>query len=182
MKTRYLTRAAARIGLVLFFFTAFAQPVIAEEPTLRKAPVDKDGRFYNPWTEEGGRSFFDFLKWQFSRNPWSEEKKRPHEFPVSKPDFASLTSSSANWFVWLGHSTVLMKVNGKTIITDPVFRDVNFLIKRKTPFPIDPLLLPKIDYVLISHGHYDHLNTRTIKFLKERHDPFFITGPGYAAS
>jgi len=182
--TAHMRKAPGRLFRIfpfLILILAFTQPAFAEEPALRKAPVDKDGRYYNPWAEEGGRSFLDFLKWRLSRNPWSAEKKRPYDFAVTRPDFASLNSTEGNWFVWLGHSTVLMRVNGKTIITDPVFWDVNFLVKRKTPFPIEPLLLPKIDFVLISHGHYDHLNTKTIEFLKEKHDPFFITGPGYGA-
>src|SRR3990170_8819442 len=180
--TAHMRKAPGRLFRIfpfLILILAFTQPAFAEEPALRKAPVDKDGRYYNPWAEEGGRSFLDFLKWRLSRNLWSAEKKRPYDFAVTRPDFASLNSTEGNWFVWLGHSTVLMRVNGKTIITDPVFWDVNFLVKRKTPFPIEPLLLPKIDFVLISHGHYDHLNTRTIEYLKEQFDPVFITPLGY---
>lgn len=151
----------------------------AEEHALRKAPVDKDGRFYNPWLGEEGRSFADFIKWKLSKNPYKEEKKTKPQFRVETPDFKSLMKQKGDWFVWLGHSTVLMRVNNKTIITDPVFWDVNFLVKRQTPFPIDPAELPKIDLVLISHGHYDHLDTKSVEFLKEKFDPFFVTGPGY---
>ncbi len=174
--------AAVIIFLAAVFsgFAPFVQGIAAEELSLSKAPVDKDGRFYNPWAGEAGGSFLDFLRWKLSKNPYAEEKKRPVSFPVVRPDFDHLNTINGDWFVWLGHSTVLMRAGGKTIITDPVFWDVNFLVKRKTPFPVDPSGLPGIDIVLISHGHYDHLDTKSIEFLRDRDDPLFITGPGYA--
>ena len=162
-----------------------------EEIARKKVHHGKDGRFHNPWCEGCRRSFVDLMKWMvFSKNPYREEKKK---IPISPPlikgerggfnvittNFAKLNEASKDYVVWLGHSTVLMKVGNKTIITDPVFWDINFLLKRKTHFPIEPEKLPRIDYVLISHGHYDHLDTKSIKFSKERFNPFFISGPGY---
>ena len=152
---------------------------LSDEPALRKAPVDNDGRFYNPWTGEEGRSFLDLLKWKFSDNPYEEEKKRKPDFKITRPDFKALEKQKGDWFVWLGHSTVLMRVGGLKIITDPVLWDVNFLVKRAALLPVEPEELPKVDIVLVSHGHYDHLDTKSIKFLKERFDPVFVTGPGY---
>lgn len=169
--------------LILLIFTALAAlqgPCFAEEGALGRAPLDKDGRFYNPWLGEEARSFTDFLRWKLSKNPYAEEKKTKPAFTVRAPDFRSLEAHEGDWFVWLGHSTVLMRVGGKTILTDPVFWDVNFLIRRQTPLPVDPASLPAVDIVLISHGHYDHLDTKSIKFLKDRFDPFFVTGPGYS--
>ena len=138
-----------------------------------------DGTFRNPRTEGKMKSFFQLLKWKFSRNRWKEEKKRGVSFPVSKPDFEALEGSGGDYFVWLGHSTVYMKVGGVRLITDPVFWDAAFGVKRVTLFPIDPADIPGVDYVLISHGHYDHLDTKTVVFLRDRFDPVFISGPGY---
>lgn len=166
-------------ALILIITLLAPLGALAEEPALRKAPVDKDGRFYNPWRGGEGRSFFDFLKWKFSTNPYKEEKKKKPEFHIQTPDFKALEKQKGDWFVWLGHSTILMRAGGLVIMTDPVLWDVNFLVKRQTALPIDPASLPKVDIVLISHGHYDHLDTKSIKFLKERFDPFFVTGPGY---
>jgi L-ascorbate metabolism protein UlaG (beta-lactamase superfamily) len=168
-----------RALILLIALLAPITTTIAEEHALRKAPVDKDGRFFNPWLGEEGRSFFDFLRWKFSDNQYSEEKKIKPVFPVKTPDFKALQEQKGDWFVWLGHSTMLMRAGGLVILTDPVLWDVNFLVKRQTPLPADPESLPKVDVVLISHGHYDHLDTKSIKFLKERFDPFFVTGPGY---
>lgn len=169
-----LTRTLILIIALLAPAGAFSQ-----EPTLGKAPVDADGRFYNPWQDDSERSILDLLKWKFSDNPYEDEKKQKPDFKVMRPDFKKLERQKDDWFVWLGHSTVLMRVGGLVIMTDPVFWDVNFLVKRATPFPVEPDSLPKVDIVLISHGHYDHLNTRSVQFLKERFDPLFITGPGF---
>ncbi len=142
--------------------------------------LGKDGRFFNPWHEKLSGRFFHVLKWMFlSRNPYREDKKRPVRFELARPDFERLDASSKDYLVWLGHSTVIIRINGKVVITDPVLWDVNFLIKRKTPLPVDPMRLPRIDYVLISHGHYDHLNARSVRFLKERFDPIFVSGRGF---
>lgn len=141
---------------------------------------DRRGRFFNPWRHEKRRGFLGLLKWLiFSRNKYGAEKRKPFSFKVVKPDFPALDKSGKDYIIWLGHSTVLIKTGGKTLITDPIFWDINFFIRRKTPFPIKPEELPHVDYVLISHGHYDHLNAGSVKFLKERSDPLFVSGPGY---
>lgn len=70
-------------------------------------------------------------------------------------------------FVWFGHSTVLMQVDGVTIITDPIFYNAAPVSIAVKPFAmqVDNRIsdLPEIDLVLISHDHYDHLDYRTIK-------------------
>ena len=77
---------------------------------------------------------------------------------------------------WLGHSTVLLKIDGFTIITDPVFSTraglhlgpVTLGVKRLTA-PALPLAdLPKIDLVLLSHAHMDHFDLPSLRRLEER--------------
>ncbi|MEK6546519.1 MAG: MBL fold metallo-hydrolase, partial [Nitrospinota bacterium] len=133
-----------------------------EEIARKKVHHGKDGRFHNPWCEGCRRNYVDLLKWMIlSKNIYKEERKKEVKFDVVTPDIAGLNKISKDYVIWLGHSTVLMRIGGKFIITDPVLWDINFLLKRKTPFPIEPANLPPIDYVLISHGHYDHLDTKS---------------------
>jgi L-ascorbate metabolism protein UlaG (beta-lactamase superfamily) len=79
---------------------------------------------------------------------------------------------------WLGHSTLIIEIEGKRILTDPIWSEraspVQFAgPKRFTP-PLIPLdELPPIDAVVISHDHYDHLDTATIEALKD-HVEFFV--------
>ena len=91
-------------------------------------------------------------------------------------------------FVWLGHSTVLMKTEGLVVMTDPVFNRASplpsFNSKSKSNFfngkpfifenPVVIDDLPKVDVVIISHDHYDHLDSKAIKDLSNRIDQFFV--------
>ncbi len=75
-----------------------------------------------------------------------------------------------NYGVWVGHSTFLIKKNGITILTDPVFSDraspfKNIGPKRLIPPAIPLKQLPEIDFITISHNHYDHLDIRSLKDL-----------------
>ncbi|MDH4227268.1 MAG: MBL fold metallo-hydrolase [Deltaproteobacteria bacterium] len=150
-----------------------------EEKIKQKMHHRGDGTFRNPWLTDSRKGFFDFLKWQFSKNAFEEERKKPFNLSTVATDFDTLEKTGSDYAVWLGHSTVLIKAGGKRIITDPVFFDVTFFIKRKAPFPVELDKLPKIDYVLISHGHYDHLSTKSIEYLIRRDNPVFVTANGY---
>lgn len=78
--------------------------------------------------------------------------------------------------IWLGHSTFLLNMNGNIILIDPVFSNyaapVNLMIKRFQ----DPILkleeLPEIDYIVISHDHYDHLDMKSIKYFRNLKSKF----------
>ncbi len=65
---------------------------------------------------------------------------------------------------WLGHATVMIRRNGRTIMTDPVFSNRVLLVKRRKPFPLALNQVPNPDAVFISHAHYDHLDLHTLKY------------------
>jgi L-ascorbate metabolism protein UlaG (beta-lactamase superfamily) len=86
---------------------------------------------------------------------------------------------------WLGHSTVLIEIDGLRVLTDPVWgprASPSRLVgpKRFQPVPIALRALPPIDVVLISHDHYDHLDYPTIRALARRDVPF-VTSLGVGA-
>ncbi|MBL9002392.1 MAG: MBL fold metallo-hydrolase [Phycisphaerae bacterium] len=76
---------------------------------------------------------------------------------------------------WLGHASVLLRIGGSWVLTDPVFSErigipvgpVTIGLGRLMP-PIDPARLPAIDTILISHAHFDHLDKPTLKALASR--------------
>ncbi len=82
--------------------------------------------------------------------------------------------------IWLGHSTCLVQIDGRTILTDPMFSDraspFSFLGPKKFTYApsIELADLPIIDAVLISHDHYDHLDYKTIQKLKEKTNRFYV--------
>jgi L-ascorbate metabolism protein UlaG (beta-lactamase superfamily) len=83
---------------------------------------------------------------------------------------------------WVGHATMLVQTQGLNILTDPVWS------KSAGPFGIGPTRvaepgirfadLPKIDLVLVSHDHYDHMDLTTLKKLWDRDHPLIVTGLG----
>jgi N-acyl-phosphatidylethanolamine-hydrolysing phospholipase D len=61
--------------------------------------------------------------------------------------------------LWVGHSTFLIQIGDKAFLTDPVFTNtVGLIMKRKVEAGILPSSINKLDYILISHLHFDHLN------------------------
>lgn len=83
---------------------------------------------------------------------------------------------------WLGHATSLIKVKNRTILTDPIFSNrsspVRFLgPKRKTPCATTIESLPRIDIVVISHNHYDHLDYPSMSQLIKRFPLITIVVP-----
>jgi L-ascorbate metabolism protein UlaG (beta-lactamase superfamily) len=142
-----------------------------------------DGQvFFNP-ASGAGRSFKDFLRWQWTRrrSPWPRwiENRADPMLPASlEPGQLALT--------FINHITFLLQFRGLNILTDPVYS------QRVSPFRnIGPRRvrspglafsdLPPIDVVLVTHNHYDHLDIETLIRLDETHSPRFITTLGNRA-
>jgi L-ascorbate metabolism protein UlaG (beta-lactamase superfamily) len=65
---------------------------------------------------------------------------------------------------FLGHSSALITMDGVNILADPNFsRHILFLLRRRSKVPIRIRDLPRADLILISHGHYDHLDLPTLR-------------------
>jgi len=80
---------------------------------------------------------------------------------------------------WLGHSTLLLELDGRRILTDPIWGkraspSRRFGPRRFQPVPVGLDALPELDAVLISHDHYDHLDYPTIRVLAKRDVPFIV--------
>ena len=81
---------------------------------------------------------------------------------------------------WLGHATVLLEIDGRWVLTDPVWSERVSPVakvgpKRNHPVPVPLDALPQLDAVLISHDHYDHLDTATIdRLTREQEMPFVV--------
>ena len=113
-------------------------------------------------------SVMDYLSPPAGKNPTDPLPSRS----FNKNDFKN------GDFVWFGHSTVLMRMDDATIITDPVFYSaapVSFAVKpfaMRVENSIDDL--PEIDIVLISHDHYDHLDYRAIQEMDSRVKKYLV--------
>ncbi|MBI2058846.1 MAG: MBL fold metallo-hydrolase [Nitrospirae bacterium] len=79
----------------------------------------------------------------------------------SRDAFAGLPTAS----VWVGHSTFLFKIRDKIFITDPVFSKRVTILPRLKPPAISIDQIPQLDYILVSHTHFDHLDRPSLKTL-----------------
>ena len=128
----------------------------------------KDGSFKNPYAKRSQGKVLSFLRKRFCSEKWGEGD--PAEIPFQMLDVNRVKQPDQNKLqaTWLGHSSVLVQYQGVSILTDPVFSDYASPIKylgpkRYTKLPFREGDLPKIDYILISHNHYDHLDKKTVK-------------------
>ena len=91
--------------------------------------------------------------------------------PVVKTDLKALPRDR-DWIVWFGHSSYLMNLSGKTVLVDPVFYQgspVSFVNKMfKGTDYYKPEMMPDIDYLVISHDHWDHLDYQAVTELRPR--------------
>jgi len=136
-----------------------------------------DGKvFFNP----GGvkpRKLSEVLKWQLSGGKAKWPESYPSPFDTAKPvDRVENTSITVTM---VGHATLLIQTAGLNFLTDPVFvkraSPVQFAgPKRVNPPGIKFEELPPIDYVLLSHNHYDHLDLASLKRLTDEHDATII--------
>ncbi len=106
------------------------------------------------------------------------ERTPKARLPEVTPDLkAFLAPSDFLKFIWFGHSTLLLNVDGRTILIDPVFHNaspVSFLIQRFQPPVVKLKELPPVDIIVISHDHYDHLDEKTVKFFKDKSTRFLV--------
>jgi N-acyl-phosphatidylethanolamine-hydrolysing phospholipase D len=88
---------------------------------------------------------------------------------------------------WIGHSTVLVQLDGVAFLTDPTWADRSgpfsgrIGVRRYTPPGVGFDALPRIDFILISHDHYDHLDELTVRRLARKFDPVFVVPLGIKA-
>ncbi len=137
--------------ILITFFIFNSSVVLSDYENTNGKPIEK--------------SFQDLLKWA------TDDIETKIDYIEISNDWESLDfEEDDNYGVWVGHSTFLIKKNGITILTDPVFSDraspfKNIGPKRLIPPAIPLKQLPEIDFITISHNHYDHLDIRSLKDL-----------------
>jgi len=103
----------------------------------------------------------DLLKWQLGENPFENEKLNDLK-RLEVKDPTAFLAGAENGILWLGHASFLIRINGTSILTDPVF-DTPMFSKRLTEVasPLDKIR--DVNYVLISHDHRDHMDEATLR-------------------
>ena len=189
-KKRRIGRAILITLVVLILAVAIGTPLVQSLPPFggelsgerlvraKTNPHYHDGKFVNPlppapYTWPYVR---DLLAGQFSGD---EAREPPMALPLVRVPPTSLQSAAPGLRAfWIGHSSVYVEIDGVRLLIDPVFSDYaspfDFGPKRFHPPPIALNDLPKIDAVLITHDHYDHLDMRTVQHLAQRGALFLV--------
>lgn len=159
------------------------KPTEAQAGEYARSANHRDGRFVNQVPTELGLGFWGTLQvlreFLLADIP---DKEPSAPLPVRKVDPASLATrdSALERVTWFGHSTILLEIDGRKILFDPMFGAKPAPLPALAPGrfdgepPIDIGNLPAIDAVIISHDHYDHLDYGSITRLKGKVDRFFV--------
>ncbi len=145
---------------------------------MQNSPNYKEGVFTNEIETQSltMNRFRIAIKFFFGGDSRRSPERAPAIIKLKAIDLATPPPSGFR-ITWLGHATIFLEIGAKTILIDPVFS------KRASPYqwigpkrfhqaPIEIEDLPKIDVVLISHDHYDHLDHGSIQKLKEKTEIF----------
>ncbi len=140
---------------------------------IKRSPNYKNGSFqnlnYTPSLTEGTSFYKVFKEFFFEK----KERKIPVDvIPSIKTDLKSLDKNE-DVLIWFGHSSYYMQLDGKRILVDPVFSG------SVSPLPVGQKAFrgtdiystddfPEIDYLFITHDHWDHLDYSTIKKLRSK--------------
>lgn len=139
---------------------------------IQQSPNFKNNAFQNlsPTAQLAEDSSFFKISKQSINKPKTVE---PHKvLPFVKTDLKRIQADEPV-IVWFGHSSYLIKLNGKTILIDPVFSGnaapVSFMIKAfKGANEYSAEDMPEIDLLILTHDHYDHLDYKTLTKLRPK--------------
>jgi N-acyl-phosphatidylethanolamine-hydrolysing phospholipase D len=126
--------------------------------------------FRNTYPHPAKESFWRW-KWEQLREGVPDPPPGGWKFPHVKTDAAALRANTTRATItWIGHAAFLIQLSGRNVLIDPHFSGraspVQFAgPKRIVPLPIDIPELPRIDVVLVSHNHYDHLDLASVRRL-----------------
>ncbi len=160
-------------------------PKGADLQRILQSPHFRDGQFQNlsptPQLTEGASMPKVMSEFLFNKN---KRAKPSGAIPAVKTDLHSLRPED-NVLVWFGHSSYFLQVDGKKILMDPVFSGAASPISATTrSFPGSDVYtaadIPALDYLFLSHDHWDHLDFSTVKALQPK-VKMVVTGLGTGA-
>jgi L-ascorbate metabolism protein UlaG (beta-lactamase superfamily) len=138
-------------------------------------------RYFNPDAPQA-RGFLDLLRWKLTSRP-ERSSRFVSDVAPSKPP--SGVESDELLVTFINHSTLLLQQSGSHILTDPIWSErasplTSIGPRRRRKAGVQWEDLPRIDTVLLSHNHYDHLDLATLRRLADRGQSQFIVPTGVA--
>ncbi|MDR3647408.1 MAG: MBL fold metallo-hydrolase [Candidatus Babeliales bacterium] len=152
----------------------------------RLEPTIKHGRFYNNNHEGNKRFLWDYIYMAYSflhevyiflKSLAQGSKRLPADYS-SWVDKSPVEAQSIDPVItWIGHATFLIQIGNVNILTDPIFGNSTIFFPRILSPGISLENLPKIDFVIISHNHPDHMDKNSLLALKELNPDITILVP-----
>ena len=127
--------------------------------------IDQKGRFINeefPFLPKTS----DLLKWQLSGNKFREEKKND-AWRLEVRDPSDFLAGGRDGILWLGHASFFIRLNGVSILIDPIFDTPRF-VRRYVDVPSQLEQIRNVDFVLLSHDHRDHADESSLRKIAEK--------------
>lgn len=159
----------------IFLFLLLPMQVLAGDPGLSEKPAHHTAegfRNYPPVEAPARKLGIEFYWKRFKSSFNQPEVPASHFLPVEKALARYRELTAENSVTWIGQSTLLIKLDGRTILTDPFFKKhaapFNFGPQRYVEPGIPRDKLPPIDIIIVSHNHYDHLDADFIEGLSNK--------------
>ncbi|MFT5578636.1 MAG: N-acyl-phosphatidylethanolamine-hydrolyzing phospholipase D [Paraglaciecola psychrophila] len=169
------------MSLLLITVPSLAKGESGLEPLFEPAPRAADGRFVNGAGDIAHGSFKDRIPFMLRRFGGMLRSSADAPRLVANNGALLRANTSQSTATWIGHATVLVQMQGATFLTDPIWSNTPSPIpfvgpRRYVPPGMALADLPVIDFVLISHNHYDHLDLPTLRKLAKRNPKavFFV--------
>jgi L-ascorbate metabolism protein UlaG (beta-lactamase superfamily) len=140
--------------------------------------------FFNPAGQLQARGFAELPRWWWQRLAQGQGTRWPVVVPrPRKPALPEGIPAGQLAVTFLGHSTFLLQLPGLNLLTDPVFASRAGPLgllgpKRARPAALRLGELPRVDVVVLSHNHYDHLDLAALRWLARQHRPAIVTTLG----
>ena len=195
MKTiwKYIKKVFKWVFFLVVFLVLSGIVFVSISPEFGGDPTEEDIKRYKQTGHYEGERFknYNFTSMDYSFSQIVEvvgdylddsiQNIPKNPLPVIQQDslFLEETKQEAK-LIWFGHSAFLMQLDGKNILLDPMFGEVpapvDFAAKPRffKDLPVAIEKLPQIDYVFISHDHYDHLDYESIEVLKSKTKQFIL--------
>ena len=181
MNLKIIWIAGLLLALILSIYTC--APILkktghAVPNHIKMSPQYRNGKFNNDaeWKDPTIGESFSLIREYFFGD---QERKPQVQPPRQDADLTRFNSFGNNQLnaTWLGHSSLMINIDGYKIMTDPVFEKRISIIgpnRFNGDIPLNPDDLPRIDAVIISHDHYDHLNKFSVRRLNANTRRFIV--------
>jgi L-ascorbate metabolism protein UlaG (beta-lactamase superfamily) len=148
------------------------------------ASPEQKGGFRNTWEHPKLPTLLGVMRWKTGNNPHKQRGYRAESLELDSTAYAEFVAErdADTRLFWIGHASFLAELDGARFVIDPIFGRAGGFVARVTPPAVTPNALTKLDAVLVTHGHHDHLDPSALKQLAQANEgqTLFVVPRGLA--